>query len=69
MRHALFYEIMQNPNYLNYIRHHPKWYKLLYRHPEMMKEFVNEYKIENKLTIGDKIDRMSLLIQMIEMMM
>lgn len=59
---------MKNPEYLSYIRCHPKWYKLLYRHPEMIKEFMNEYKVENKLTLGDKIDRMSLLLQMIEMM-
>ena len=59
---------MKNPEYLNYIRFHPKWYKLLYRHPEMIKAFINEYKVENKLTLGDKIDRMSLLLQMIEMM-
>ena len=69
MRHALFNEIMNNVDYLQYIRMHPKWYKLLYRHPYMMKDFVNEYKVENKLTIGDKLDRMSLLIQMVEMMM
>lgn len=69
MRNTLFYEIMQNQDYLMYIRFHPKWYKLLYRHPEMMKDFIEEYKIENKLTFGDKIDKMSLLIQMVEMMM
>lgn len=69
MRHVLFYELMQNKEYLNYIRSHPKWYKLLYRHPEMMKDFINEYKVENKLTFHDKIDKISLLLQMIEMMM
>lgn len=69
MRHALFYELMQNNAYMAYIRTHPKWYKLLYRHPEMMKEFIEEYKIENKLTFTDKIDKMSFLLQMVEMMM
>ena len=35
----------------------------------LMKEFIEEYKIENKLTFTDKIDKMSLLLQMVEMMM
>ena len=69
MRHAVFYELMSHPNFIEYIRYHPKWYKLLYRHPEMIKDFYEEYKVVNKLTLNDKIDKMSLLLQMMEMMM
>ncbi len=69
MRHAVFYELIRNPSYLAYLRYHPKWYKLLYRHPEMIKDFYDEYKVVNKLTLNDKIDKMSLLLQMMEMMM
>ncbi len=48
--------LYQNPIYLNYIRYHPEWYKILYYTPEKMNEFIKEAKKELKLTTFDKIE-------------
>lgn len=53
------YEFMtylyQNPDYLNYLRLHPKWYKILY-YEKNYDQFLNVAKKELKLRITDKLE-------------
>lgn len=50
--------IYQNPDYLNYLRYHPKWYLILERNPSLYKEFEKELKKELKITTYDKIENL-----------
>lgn len=51
-----------------YLRLHPKWYIILSRYPEEFPMMVEQYKIENKLTFADRIERVGTILQMIEML-
>ena len=47
-----FYE---NPMYLDYLRYHPRWYKILYYDPTMMELFMQEANTNLHLTKKDTI--------------
>ena len=47
--------LYQNPEYLNYLRLHPKWYKILY-YEKNYDDFLNVAKKELKLRITDKLE-------------
>lgn len=47
--------LYQNPEYLNYLRYHPKWYKILY-YEHTYDEFIAIVKKELRLRITDKIE-------------
>ena len=66
-RKSLEHGMMINQELKDYLRLHPKWYIILSRYPELYKDFYEQYKIENKLTLADKIERVGMLISMIEM--
>lgn len=59
--------MMINDELKYYLRLNPKWYILLSRYPELYKDFYEQYKIENRLTFADKIEKVGMLISMIEM--
>ncbi len=48
-------KLYANPDYLMYIRYHPKWYMILDRYPNLFKEFEKEAKTALKITLQDKI--------------
>lgn len=59
--------MMINDELKMYMRMHPKWYLILSRYPEEYSSLLEEYKLENKLTLADKIERVGTLLQMVEM--
>lgn len=59
--------MMINDELKMYMRMHPKWYLILSRYPEEYVSLLEEYKLENKLTLADKIERVGTLLQMVEM--
>lgn len=58
---------MINDDMKMYMRMHPKWYLILSRYPQEFPTMVEQYQIENKLTIADRIEKVGSLLQMIEM--
>ena len=40
-----------------YLRMHPKWYLILSRYPQEFPALIQQYKIENKMTFADRIER------------
>lgn len=62
------YEFMmylyQNPDYLNYLRLHPKWYKILY-YEKNFDDFLKIAKKELKLRITDKLESLKRNINLI----
>lgn len=59
--------MMINEDIKLYLRYHPKWYLILSRYPDSYSEFYEQYKIENRLTLADKIEKVGMMISMMEM--
>lgn len=53
-------------NLKRYLRENSYWYKRLNRNPNSFSSFVNEMKVNYKLTTGDKINRTIDNISMLE---
>lgn len=60
---------MMNDQLRYYLRYNPKWYIILSRNPNEYDHLVQEYKDGKNQAFIDKIDQVSMLINMIEMMM
>ncbi|MEG0366340.1 MAG: YlbE-like family protein [Coprobacillus sp.] len=52
-----------------YMRLHPKWYLILSRYPNEFPTLLEQYKVENKLTVADKIEKVGTMLQMLEMLL
>lgn len=52
-----------------YLRLHPKWYLILSRYPQEFPTMLEQYKIENKLTLADRIEKVGTMLQMLEMLL
>ncbi|MFQ7412357.1 MAG: YlbE-like family protein [Coprobacillus cateniformis] len=52
-----------------YLRLHPKWYLILSRYPQEFPTMIEQYKVENKLTFADRIEKVGTMLQMIEMLL
>lgn len=50
-----------------YLRLHPKWYLILSRYPQEFPTMLQQYKVENKMTLADRIEKVGRLLQMLEM--
>lgn len=60
---------MMNEQIRYYLRYHPHWYIVLSRYPQEYERLVQEYKDKKNQQFIDKIDQVSMLINMVEMMM
>lgn len=52
-----------------YMRLHPKWYLILSRYPSEYPTLLQQYKLENKITFADRIEKVGTLLQMLEMLL
>lgn len=52
-----------------YLRLHPKWYLILSRYPNEFPTMLEQYKIENKLTLADRIEKVGTMLQMLEILL
>ena len=68
MRREVWQELSKNPDYMIFLREHPEWYTELAFRPENLRAFIDFYKEERKLTLPDKIEKVSLLLNMLEML-
>lgn len=50
-----------------YLRYHPHWYLILSRYPQEYNRLIQEYKDEKNQHFIDKIEQVSMLINMVEM--
>ena len=60
---------MMSDELLLYLRSHPRWYILLNREPLLMKELIHEYKEANNQSLSHTLDKLSMVLKLIEMMM
>lgn len=52
-----------------YLRLHPKWYLILSRYPSEFPTMLKQYKIENKLTLADRIERVGTILSMLDLLL
>ena len=52
-----------------YLRLHPKWYFILSRYPQEFPTLLEEYRVENKLTMADRIEKIGTMLQMLEVLL
>ncbi|WP_249028671.1 YlbE-like family protein [Tannockella kyphosi] len=52
-----------------YMQENPSWYITLSRYPEKKKELEKKFKIETKETMESKLDKMSMILSMMEMLL
>lgn len=60
---------MMNDQLRYYLRYHPQWYIILSRYPQQYKKLLREYKEEKNQNFINKIDQVSMLLNMVEMML
>lgn len=60
---------MMNDQLRYYLRYHPQWYIILSRYPQQYKKLLREYKEEKNQNFINKIDQVSMLLNMMEMML
>lgn len=68
MRYEIAQELARKPEYITFLREHPDWYQELCYRPEHFRSFVAFYREEKKLTLPDKIEKVGLLLNMLEML-
>ncbi len=61
-------EIYKNPLILEYLRFHPRWYKILHYDPEMLPVFMNEAKEKLKIRTVDKLENIKTQVTFISSM-
>ncbi len=66
MTYDIYNRIQHDINLKRYLREHSNWYKILNRNPYSFPSFVEEMKIDYKLTTSDKINRTIDNISMIQ---
>ena len=54
---------------LFYIRMNPKWYLYLSRYPNEYSTLVKHYKADTKSTLNDTLDRIGMILSMLEMIL
>ena len=66
MTYDIYNRIHHDINLKRYLREHSNWYKILNRNPDSFFAFVEEMKVNYKLTTSDKINRTIDNISMIQ---
>lgn len=60
---------MMNKEIRYYLRHNPRWFIEISRYPNRKEEMIQQYKDENNLTFTSKVEQLSMILNMVEMMM
>lgn len=58
MNEDILRKIYSNPQYLEYLRFHPKWYYYLEQNPNNFSIFERTVKEELKITTYDKLEKL-----------
>ena len=69
MRSDILLKIRNDPRLENYLKYNSYWYKELLINPDSIRNMESEMKKEYKLTLSDKINNMTLKVEMIRSFM
>lgn len=59
---------MINDELRYYIRMNPQWYLILSRYPDEIHSLKKEYKIVSKKTINDQLDKINMMIKLVDLL-
>lgn len=68
MRQDIKQVILSHRDYILFLREHPEWHIELESRPENFKQFYDKYKEERKLTLSDQIEKIGLMLNMLEIL-
>jgi len=60
------FKLKSNPKYIQYIRDHSYWYKILNRNPMMFSQFEEKVKEDYKLRFSDRLSKALSTIEMFQ---
>ena len=60
------FKLKSNPKYIQYIREHSYWYKILNRDPMMFSKFEEKVREDYKLRFSDKLSKALSTIEMFQ---
>lgn len=64
MRNDVLIYLNKDIDYYIYLRENPLWYKKLNRDPRLLRSFLDEYKTRRRKRIIDKIEDITLMINL-----
>ena len=62
MHSSVIMELDKEEDYYQFLREKPYWHRQLSRHPEMINEFKDDYKIVRRKRFVDKIEDISMIM-------
>ncbi len=60
---------MMNNQLLQYMRFHPDWYIMISRYPEKIKDLQHIYNEETNQTFISKVEKVAMIVKMLDMLM
>ncbi|WP_158735489.1 YlbE-like family protein [Alteribacillus sp. YIM 98480] len=68
--HPQTYSLIQTkPEYKEFLRFHPQWYRTLNKHPEKIEEFISASKVYHGQTIPQRLERFQKNMDMVLMIL
>ena len=64
MRNDIILFLERDNDYFVFLRENPMWYKRLNRNPQLLKDFLEEYKIKRRKRVIDKLEDIALKINL-----
>ena len=64
MRNDIILFLERDNDYFVFLRENPMWYKRLNRNPQLLKDFLEEYKINRRKRVIDKLEDIALMINL-----
>lgn len=64
MRNDIILFLERDNDYFVFLRENPMWYKSLNRNPQLLKDFLEEYKIKRRKRVIDKLEDIALMINL-----
>lgn len=68
MNEYVYYYLYTNKPLLNFVRHHPIWYRYLSRDPERVHELEREAKIFYGQTFTQRLEKVNEHVQLVQML-
>ena len=69
MRNDVIILLNKDQDYFTYLRENPYWHERLSYYPELINEFIEEYKTKRRKRFIDKIEDSMNMLSMINMLM
>ncbi len=69
MRSEIIMALDKDVDYYVFMRENPKWYRILSRDPTQLKAFFEEYKLVRRKRVVDRIEDISMMVNLAKELM